>query len=76
MGESSTISSDGCSGPVHRHLTGDVSKAWTKDGDCNCPVQWHENVIKVCSSFTELCKALPASMLQSLQLLGCKINEE
>ena len=72
MGESSTIICDGCSGPVHRHLMGDVSKAWSKGGDCKCPVQWHEEVIKACSSFTGLCNALPESMLQSLQLLGAR----
>ena len=72
MGESSPMTSDGCSGPVQRHLMGDVSKAWTRDGDCSCPVQWHEDFSKACSSFPELCNALPESMLQSLQLLECK----
>ena len=63
IGESSTIISDGCSGPAHRHLMGDVSNACTNDGGSNCPVQWHEEVSRACSSFPELCNVLPGSML-------------
>ena len=42
---------------------GDIIKAWIRDGHCNCPVQWHEEVSKACSSFPEPCNALPGSML-------------